>query len=131
MRPNTLNIRLRLLRNIARIESVAYQKNVCLKATVDHYVLLDELIDVTLTRAEHEISTYTENDRWRGHEVIVLKEFVEKVNRLFSQIDWGGRETLDEIIDSSEAMKLIRNAASDCLSSIGFSCTEGELYEDE
>ena len=54
----------RILRDIARIGSLPFQVEVCLQATSEEYVLLDELIQVTVSRVELELRNDVLAKKW-------------------------------------------------------------------
>jgi 2C-methyl-D-erythritol 2,4-cyclodiphosphate synthase len=121
----------RILRAIARIGSLPFQEKACLQATSQEYVLLDELIETTLSRAELEVTNEVLATKWSQAERDALRKFVDRVNQLFDQIAWQDENlTLASIINEDPSMQMIRDAANECLRQVRVSFSVEELLTD-
>ena len=119
-----------MLRDIARLASPDYQLRAWLAGTADQYVLLDELLETTITRAEHEASHPVLSRKWKAEQQKALLAFARKASTLFDQIRWQDpKVSLGEIIHS-HSMQQIREAADECLHRVGASFTLEELLRD-
>ena len=120
-----------ILRDIARIGSLPFQEKACLQATSQEYVLLDELIETTLSRAELEVTNEVLATKWSQVERDALQEFVDRVNKLFDQIAWQDESlTLATIINEHRSMQMIRDAANACLRQVRANFSIEELLAD-
>ncbi len=131
MYPNLSSGKKHILRDIARIGSLSFQEAACLHAKNEEYVLLDELIETTLSRAELEVTNEILARKWSQVERDALRGFVDRVNHLFDQIAWKDESlTLANIIEEDRKMHIIRDAANECLRQVGASFTIEELLAD-
>lgn len=121
----------RILRNIARIGSLPFQKEACLQASSEEYLLLDELIETTISRAELEVSNDALAIKWSKVEQDALRAFADRVGNLFDKIAWQDESlTLARIINDDSIMQAIRDAANECLSQVHASFPAEELLAD-
>jgi hypothetical protein len=121
----------RILRAVARIGSLPFQKKACLQATSQDYVLLDEFIETTLSRAELEVTNEVLATKWSQAERDALRRFVDRVNQLFDQIAWQDEDlTLASIVNEDPSMQMIRDAANECLTQVRVSFSVEELLAD-
>lgn len=121
----------RILRNVARIGSQAYQEHECVQGTSEKYVLLDELLETTLSSLEHEITNEVLATKWSQVERDALRDFVDRVNHLFDQIAWQDESlTLASIVHEDPSMQMIRDAANECLRQVRASFSVEELLAD-
>ena len=105
-----------ILQNIARIGSLPFLEKACLQATREEYILLDELIDVTLTGLELELTSKVYATKWSQAERAALQDFVDRTNDLFRQIAWQDETlTLEAIVYEDPSMRMIRDAVALCL----------------
>jgi hypothetical protein len=123
--------RRRILLDIARIGSQLYQSKVCVEGTSQAYVLLDELIDITLSRVEHEIANDLLARKWSQQEKDSLHRFVERVNFFYNHIAWQDENlTIASIVNEDSWMKKIREAANECTEQIHVTFSIEELLAD-
>ena len=119
-----------VLRDVARVASLDYQLRECLAGTADQYVLLDELVETAIARAEQAASHPVLSRKWNAEQQKALLEFVRKASTLFDQMKWqDSKVSLGEIIHS-HSMQRIREAADECLHRVGASFTLEELLRD-
>ena len=118
----------RILRDIARIGSLPFQEKACLQATSQEYVLVDELIETTLSGAELEVTNEVLATKWSQVERDALRGFVNRVNQLFDQIAWQDESlTLASIVNEDPSMQMIRDAANEFLRQVRASFSVEEL----
>lgn len=123
--------KMHILRDIARVGSLPFQVKACLQATSQEYVLLDELIETTLSRAELEVTNEALAKKWSQSERDALQKFVDRVNNLIDQIEWQDESlTLPTIINEHRSMQLIRDAANECLGQVRAKFSVEELLAD-
>jgi hypothetical protein len=120
-----------LARNIARVGSLDFQVRECLGGTAERYVLLDELLETTITRSEHEATHPILSRKWSETERQALLTFSHRSSELFDLIPWrDAAVSLKDIIERNEAMAEIRNTANECLRQLGVSFTTNDLQGD-
>jgi hypothetical protein len=120
-----------LLRSIARIGSLTYQQKACLRGTPHEYVLLDELIETTISRATLEVTNDVLLMKWSLAERNALREFADRVEPLLDQIAWQDKGVpLENIVNEDQSMRKIRDAANECLSQVGTSFSLEQLLAD-
>ena len=120
-----------VLRNIARIGSLPFQEKACLHAKSQEYVLLEELIETTLSLAELEVTNEVLKMKWSREERDSLRDFVDRANPLFDQIAWQDESlTLAKILYEDPGMQTIRDAANECLMQVRANFSVEELLVD-
>lgn len=103
-------------RGIAEVGSIDFQRKWCVNGTAHKYVLLDELIETTIYFAKHRATHPVLFKAFSESERAILLDFHDKVDLLFDEIPWNdSTASIEEIVENSEAMKKIRQAANDCL----------------
>lgn len=121
----------RVLRYVARIGSQSFQNQACVQGTREKYVLLDELLETTLSSIEHEITSDVLARKWSHLERNALQDFVNRANELFDQIAWQDESlSLAGIVNEDPSMKMIRDAANECLRQVQVNFSMDELLAD-
>jgi hypothetical protein len=121
----------KLLKRIAQLGSITYQVRWVVNADANDYILLDELIETTIYAAKH----------WAMHPVLAkslsfmereaLIRFHDRVTALFEQIPWEDPNvSIADIVENNQAMREIRGAALECLTSLGVHFTSEDLTDD-
>jgi len=120
-----------ILKRIAQISSLDYQKRWILNGNKEEYVLLDELLDTTTYAAQHRATHPVLSQNLSIAERKALSQFCDRVNALSEQISWNDPNvSMSQIIESNAAMRGIREAAALCLQAFGLSFTADELNSD-
>lgn len=123
-------LRLRLLQDIGRVASLAYQERLCLQGTAEEYVLLDELVDTTVYAAQHDVTHPILSRKWTAEQKQAISDFARQAGELSDRIEWRNPEVSLAEITQSEPMRLMREAATECLRCVGVSFTLEELLRD-
>lgn len=120
-----------MLLKIARIGSLPFQEVACLRATSEKYILLDELIETTLHRAELETNNKILAKKWSQAEQQALRIFIDSVGKFFEKIDWRNQTvSLAHILLEDPWMQMIREAANNCLNQLQIHFSLEELLID-
>lgn len=123
--------KLRVLKNIARVGSLEFQQKARLQSTEQSYLLLDELIETTLSRVQLEIDNQVLGSKWSPAERDALQAFAELVAELSDKIEWQDDTlTLLKIVNEDAAMQRIRDSANECLRTLQISFSTEELLAD-
>jgi hypothetical protein len=85
LRDHFFSGKLRMLRSIACVGSLDFQERECVEATSERYVLLDELIETTISRAEHEATHAQLSQKWTRGERASLLAFAQHASELFDE----------------------------------------------
>jgi hypothetical protein len=94
-------------------------------------VLLDELLETTLSRIELEVTNETLAKKWSHEERDALRDFVDRATPLFGQITWQDENlTVSTIVNEDASMRMIRKAANECLKRVKARFSLGELLAD-
>jgi hypothetical protein len=118
-------------RGIAEVGSIDFQRKWCVNGTAEEYVLLNELIETTIYSARHKATHPVLSKDFSESERAVLLDFHDRVDELFDDIPWNDpTASIEEIVENSEAMKKIRQAANDCLRQVQASFSVEELLAD-
>jgi hypothetical protein len=113
---------------IALVGSIAYQRRWCVHSTPTEYVLLNELIETTIYAAKHKAMHPVLSKNLPVSEKGILIDFYDRVVELFDEVPWNDPAvSIEEIVESSEAMKRIRQVANDCLRKLGVEYSAAEL----
>jgi hypothetical protein len=116
---------------IAEVGSIDFQRRWCVHGTSSEYVLLNELIETTIYAAKHKATHPILSKNLSESEKAILVEFHDRVDELFDEVPWNDPAvSIEELIESSEAMKKIRQAANDCLRKAGVEYSVEELLAD-
>jgi hypothetical protein len=121
---------LNVLRSIGQLASLEYQQVFCTHGTKDQYVLLDELIETTLTRVDLETTHPQLSQKWNEQVLAALKSFSATVaieyHRMPSLISVTSLET---VVQSAE-MAVIRLESRKLLDAVGIQYSFDELASD-
>jgi hypothetical protein len=121
----------RLLKNVALIGSLNYQRRWCVHGTSSEYVLLNELIETTIYAAKHKATHPILSKNLSESEKAILIDFHDRVDELFEEVPWSDPSvSIEEIVENNEAMKRIRQVANDCLRKLGVEYSAEELLAD-
>ena len=94
-------------------------------------MLLEELIETTLSLAELEVTNEVLKMKWSREERDSLRDFVDRANPLFDQIAWQDESlTLAKILYEDPGMQTIRDAANECLMQVRANFSVEELLVD-
>lgn len=106
--------------NFALIGSLDYQRKWCVHGTSSEYVLLSELIETTIYAVKHKATHPVLSKNLSESEKAILVDFHDSVDKFFDEVHWNDTSvSIEEIVDNSDAMKNIRQAANDCLRKLG------------
>lgn len=121
----------RLEKRIGQMASIAYQERWVVNGTVDEYVLLDELIETTIYEAKRQATHPATRGQYSEKKREALVRFHDRVDALYGLIPWRDPKVpIADIVERHETMQQIRDAASDCLLTLGALFTEEELMSD-
>ena len=114
--------------DIARVGSIEYQRHWCVHGTADQYLLLNELLETTSYAAMHKATHPALSKDLTEQERDALLRFHAQVDELAEQIPWqDANVSIEEIVEHSEAMREIRQAAVDCLRDIDVVVSREEI----
>lgn len=121
----------RLKKRIGQIGSVTYQRRWVVNGSAEEYVLLDELIDTTIYEAKRQATYPTTRDRYSEQEREALIRFHDRVDPLCGLIPWRDPSvSVADIVERNRPMQQIRDAANECLQSLGVEFKTEELMRD-
>lgn len=118
-------------RGIAEVGSIDFQRRWCIHGTAAEFILLDELIETTISAAKHRATHPVLSKPLSAEDKTILVDFHDRVEELSDQIPWNDSSvSIQEIVENNEAMIRIRDVANDCLLKLGIEYSVKELLAD-
>jgi hypothetical protein len=117
---------------IAAIGSIEWQRYWVVNGSAERgYAELDEHIETTIYDAKREATHPTTRDKYSQHERDALIRFHDRVDALYGLIPWRDpKVSIADIVERNETMQQTRDAANECLRTLGVSFTEEELMKE-
>jgi hypothetical protein len=121
---------LNIVRSIGQLASLEYQQAFCIHGTSEQYVLLDELIEATLTRVELETTHPQLSQKWNEQVLAALKSFSATVASAYHRMPSLSSVTSLETVLQSAEMEVIRLESRKLLDAVGIQYSFDELASD-
>jgi hypothetical protein len=120
-----------LVKRIAQLGSLEYQKRCVVEGTAAEYVLLDELIETTIYASQHHATHPTLREALSPQQRDALIHFHDRVDALYGLIPWRDPDvSIADIVERSRTMRQIRDAANECLGALGESFATDDFVND-
>lgn len=121
----------RLLKRIAQLGSLSYQVSWVVHGNAAEYVLLDELVETTAYAAKHTASDPLLSTSLSQTERDALITFHDRADELYELIPWHDpKVSIADIVERNQSMQQIRDAANECLRTLGITFSTEELMCD-